>query len=122
MTVTVDAEVLRGEESPVSDGLVCALGLGLQQRRTFSSRFGPVMLANDGAEPSRGPLRPVAMGTGAGLGDVLVLGFAPEGDVVVEVRRAPRPDVSSPVLGPPELAECGPLPDHMVDNTGGEAE
>lgn len=94
LEVTVDADLLRGDESSVPDGLVRILGLGLQQRRTFSSRFGPVMLANDGPEPSRGPLRPVALGAGARLGDVLVLGFALEGDVVVEVHPAPQHDAS----------------------------
>jgi hypothetical protein len=89
LIVKVDPGLLRGDESSVPEGLVRALDLGLQQRRTFSSRFGPVMLGNDGPKASRGPLRPVAMGTGAGIGDTLVLGFAPEGDVVVEVRPDP---------------------------------
>jgi hypothetical protein len=104
LIVTVDPGLLRGDESPVSEGLVRALGLGLQQRRTFSSRFGPVMLANDGPEASRGPLRPVAMGTGVGIGDTLVLGFAPEGDVVVEVRPGPRGRPASGRTGSIEVA------------------
>jgi hypothetical protein len=36
----------------------------------------------------------VALGAGARLGDVLVLGFALEGDVVVEVHPAPQHDAS----------------------------
>jgi hypothetical protein len=85
---TVDDDLMRGGESAVPDDLVRRLGVGWRQRRTFSSRYGPVTLANDGAEPSRGPLRPIAMAVGARPGDVLVLGFAPEGDVVVMVRTA----------------------------------
>jgi hypothetical protein len=88
LTATVDHDLMRGSESSVPDGIVRGLGIGWRQRRTFSSRYGPVTLANDGTEPSRGPLRPIAMATGAGPGDVLVLGFAPDGDVVVEVRAA----------------------------------
>ena len=89
LAVTVDSDLMRGADSSVPEDLVRALDIGFQHRRTFSSRFGPVMLANDGPEPSRGPLRPVAMGVGARLGDVLLLGFALEGDVVVELQPAP---------------------------------
>ena len=88
LTATVDDDLMKGRECSVSDGIVRGLGIGWRQRRTFSSRYGPVTLANDESEPSRGPLRPIAMAAGAGPGDVLVLGFAPEGDVVVEVRAA----------------------------------
>ncbi len=82
----VDSDLLRGDESSVPDGIVRALGIGLRQRRTFSSRYGPVTLANDGTEPSRGSLRPIAMAAGASPGDVLALGFTAEGDVLVAVR------------------------------------
>jgi hypothetical protein len=82
----VDSDLLRGDESSVPDGIVRALGIGWRQRRTFSSRYGPVTLANDGTEPSRGSLRPIAMAAGASPGDVLALSFAPEGDVLVTVR------------------------------------
>ena len=88
LSATVDGDLLRGDESSVPDGIVRGLGIGWRQRRTFSSRYGPVTLANDGTEPSRGSLRPIAMAAGASTGDVLELGFAPEGDVVVEVRAA----------------------------------
>ena len=86
LLATIDDDLMRGGESAVPDDLVRCLGVGWRQRRTFSSRYGPVTLANDGAEPSRGPLRPIAMAAGARPGDVLALGFASEGDVVVEVR------------------------------------
>ncbi len=100
LVVTVDSDLMRGADSSVPEDLVRALDIGFQHRRTFSSRFGPVMLANDGPEPSRGPLRPVAMGVGARLGDVLLLGFALEGEVVVELQSAPaQGDAASFVAG-----------------------
>ena len=88
LSAIVDDDLMRGGECSVPESIVRCLGIGWRQRRTFSSRYGPVTLTNDGAEPSRGPLRPIAMAVGASPGDVLELGFAAGGDVVVEVRAA----------------------------------
>jgi hypothetical protein len=86
--VRVDAEVLRGAEAVVPGALVESLGVAMAARRTFSSRFGPIVLAHEGAQPVRGSVRAVALAAGARDDDTLLLGFSVEGDVVVEVRRA----------------------------------
>lgn len=85
LTVEVDPPLTAGSPAPVPPALVRALGLGLGQRRTFASRYGPVTISNDGPEPTRGPLRPLALGAGAEPGDSLVLGFGPDGDVLVQL-------------------------------------
>jgi len=85
--VRVDAEVIKGAEAPVPAGLIEALGLPALSRRTFSSRFGPVTLANEPPQATRGPLRAVALATGARPDDTVLLGFSRGGDVEVEVRR-----------------------------------
>jgi hypothetical protein len=87
LTVEIDAALLRGSSSAVPDALVRALGIGLGQRRTFASRYGPLTISNDGPEPARSPLRPLALGAGAALGDSLAIGLGADGDVVVEVHR-----------------------------------
>jgi hypothetical protein len=117
LTASVDGDLLRGGESSVPDGFVRALGIGWRQRRTFSSRYGPVTLANDGTEPSRGSLRPIAMAAGAGPGDVLELGFAPEGDVVVEVRAQAAVASSDPRTTGPHRAAS--QVDDATDETRG---
>jgi hypothetical protein len=89
LTVEVDAALMRGESAGVPSLLVRALGLGLGQRRTFASRYGPVTISNDGPAPMRGPLRPLVLGAGADSGEFLALGFGAGGDVVVEVLRTP---------------------------------
>ncbi len=67
--------------------LVEGLGLAPLTRRTFSSRCGPVTLAHDTLQPTRGPVRVVALAAGAQLDDTLLLGFRASGDMDVEVRR-----------------------------------
>ena len=54
-------------------------GLGPAARRTFSSRWGPVTLAHDTLQPTRGPVRAVALAAGARVDDTLLLGFGPPG-------------------------------------------
>lgn len=85
--VRVDPEVLRGSEATVPVALVEGLGLTPLSRRTFSSRWGPVSLAYDTLQPTRGPVRAVALATGARVDDTLLLGFRTTGSLDVEVRR-----------------------------------
>ena len=85
--VRVDPEVLRGSEAAVPVALVEGLGLAPLSRRTFSSRWGPVTLAYDTLQPTRGPVRAVALAAGAHVDDTLLLGFKASGDLDVEVRR-----------------------------------
>ncbi len=85
--VRVDPAVLRGSEAAVPVALVEGLGLAPLTRRTFSSRWGPVTLAYDTLQPTRGPVRAVALATGAQVDDTLMLGFRVTGDMDVEVRR-----------------------------------
>ncbi|MGH9292660.1 MAG: hypothetical protein ACRDZ6_07785 [Acidimicrobiales bacterium] len=68
--VDVDSGVLAGSESAAPEALIRALGVGWRQRRTFSSRYGPVTVANDGPEPSHSSLRPLAFGAGARRGTI----------------------------------------------------
>jgi hypothetical protein len=86
--VRVDTDALHGSEAAVPAALVEGVGLAPLTRRTFSSRWGPVTLAHDGPQPTRGSVRAVALAAGARLDDTLLLGFSPAGDAVVEVRRA----------------------------------
>lgn len=87
--VRVDADVTRGSEAPVPAGLVQALSLPPLSRRTFSSRYGPVTLANEPPQATRGPLRAVVLAAGARPEDTVLLGFSRNGDLEVEVRRGP---------------------------------
>ncbi len=87
--VRVDEEVLRGSEAAVPAALVEGLGLAPLARRTFSSRWGPVTLGHDGAQPTRGSVRAIALAAGANPDDTLLLGFSGAGEVAVEVRRGP---------------------------------
>jgi hypothetical protein len=90
--VRVDEDALRGTKAPVPSSLMAEVGVAQHRRRTFSSRYGPIVLANDGAIPVRGPVRAVALASGATLGVTLLLGFSPAGDVEVQVRRAGTAD------------------------------
>lgn len=86
--VRLDADVLHGAEAAVPVALVERLGLARFSRRTFSSRWGPVALAYDDPQPTRGSVRAVALAVGARVDDTLLLGFSPGGDVDVDVRRS----------------------------------
>ena len=97
--VRVDAGVIKGLEAPVPAGLVEALGLAPLSRRTFSSRYGPVSLANEPPQALRGPLRAVVLAAGARPDDTVLLGFSRNGDLEVEVRRGPAQ------AGPVDMAE-----------------
>lgn len=110
--VRVDEDVLHGCAAEVPSGLVERLGLVPPARRTFSSRWGPVTLAHDGPHPTRGSVRAVALAAGARHGDTLLLGFAAEGDVAVEVRRGTvpvKPAAEQPAAATlfPELSVTG---------------
>ena len=85
--VRVDGDVLRGSEASVPVALVEGLGLAPLTRRTFSSRWGPVTLSYDTLQATRGPVRAVALATGAKVDDTLLLGFRATGDLEIEVRR-----------------------------------
>jgi hypothetical protein len=86
LQIEVDEDVLGGATASVPVPLVAALGMQQGTRRTFATRFGPVALVYDGDRPMRGTLRPVALAAGAGLGDVVALGFhAGGGDAVVRL-------------------------------------
>ncbi|MHB8245333.1 MAG: hypothetical protein ACYDGN_08275 [Acidimicrobiales bacterium] len=94
--VDLDATVMSGSHAPAPEALVRALGLGWHQRRTFASRYGPVTISNDDAEPSHSSLRPLAFGSGAQLGDRLILGFGSGGDVLVELQNRGAGGASKP--------------------------
>ncbi len=86
--VRVDADVLRGCEAVVPVALMEGLGLAPLTRCTFSSRWGPVALAYDRTQPTRGSVRAIALAAGARSDDILLLGFSgPSRDVVVQVRH-----------------------------------
>ena len=113
--VRVDDAVLRGEEAAVPVELAEGLGLDAGSRRTFSCRWGPVALTCEGPQPTRGSLRAVARAAGARLGDTLLLGFSPTGDLAVEVREAAYPapggaagtaEAAAPCPGPPPAADA----------------
>ena len=110
--VKIDDEALRGSEADVPVALVEGLGLEPPGRRTFSSRWGPLSLAYEGAQPTRGSVRAVALAAGARVDDTLLLGFSVAGDVAVEVRPAVAPG-SSPgesatgFVFSPEIANGG---------------
>jgi hypothetical protein len=95
--VRVDAEVLRGSEAAVPVALVEGLGLAPFGHRTFSGRWGPVTLAHEPPQPTRGAVRAVALAAGARPDDTLLLGFGVRGDLEVEVRRG------ASQAGPPEV-------------------
>lgn len=99
--VKVDDDVLRGCEAPVPTALVEGVGMVAPARRTFSSRWGPVTLAHDGAHPTRGSVRAIALAAGANPDDTLLLGFSPAADVAVEVRRGPAQPEARDVHGAP---------------------
>lgn len=89
LQVLVGEDVLAGSGGPVPAGLVDGVGLRPGARRSFSTRYGPVMLTQAASGPARGSLRPVALATGAAAGDVLVLRFRPsDGVASVELVRA----------------------------------
>ena len=71
--VRVDGDVLRGSEASVPVALAEGLGLAPLTRRTFSSRWGPVTLSYDTLQATRGPVRAVALATGAKVDDTLLL-------------------------------------------------
>jgi hypothetical protein len=110
--VKIDEQALRGSEAPVPVALVEGLGLEPPARRIFSSRWGPVTLAYDGTQPTRGSVRAVALAVGAHLDDTILLGFTASGDAAVEVRRAAVPvdgpglTATAPVFFP-EIANGG---------------
>ncbi len=84
--VRVDGDVLRGSEASVPVALAEGLGLAPLTRRAFSSRWGPVTLSYDTLQATRGPVRAVALATGAKVVDTLLLGFRKTGDLEIEVR------------------------------------
>ncbi|MGH9164379.1 MAG: hypothetical protein ACRDZW_02555 [Acidimicrobiales bacterium] len=89
LRVPVEDHMLAGAGASVPAALVECLGLPRRARRSFSTRYGPVVLTHDAAGPARGSLRPVALATGAAVGDDLVLRFGPDdGTAAVEVVRA----------------------------------
>ena len=74
--VQVDPDVLRGGEAAVPVALMEAVGLAPLTRCTFSSRWGPVTLAYDRPQPTRGSVRAIALAAGARADDILLLGFS----------------------------------------------
>jgi hypothetical protein len=109
--VRVDDGVLHGSEAVVPVALAEGLGLAPLTRRTFSSRWGPVTLAHEGAYPTRGSVRAVALATGARCDDTLLLGFSADGAVMVEVRHGSGqlsvPDASGAEAMFPEVVTGG---------------
>ena len=80
---------------------------------TFCSRWGPVTLAYDRPQPTRGSVRAIALAAGARSDDSLLLGFSGSSrDVVVQVRHGSalmdRPEGTSvDVTLFPEVASGG---------------
>lgn len=111
--VRVDADVLHGSEAPVPAALAEGLGLDRLARRTFSSRWGPITLAYEGPQPTRGSVRAVAMAAGAGAGDTLLLGFSAAGQVEVEVRSGSARITEAGELNDPTTL----LPEHLTEQT-----
>ncbi len=101
--VRVDAAVLAGDEAVIPTSLVEGLGVAPLNRRSFATRYGPVVVANDGAAPTRGSVRAVALAAGARVGDTMMIGFRPDGHAVVEVRHGTGQA--------PTAAEAGAPPD-----------
>jgi hypothetical protein len=90
LRVPVDAGVLGGN-LPLSDELLGVASVRPDHRRTFTSRYGPVTIIDEGPSPGLGPLRHVALACGAQPGDELWLGFGPAGDVSIRRRDADHP-------------------------------
>lgn len=78
LTIAVDRDVLGGAGAPIPPAVARAAGLQRGSRRTFTTRFGPVPLTFDGEMPTRGSVRPVALATGARVGDELVITLYPD--------------------------------------------
>jgi hypothetical protein len=91
LRVAVDAALLSGTHHPAPSDLAEALALPSGHRRTFASRYGPVSLVHDCGEPSIESLRPVALASGAGQGDTLVLGFTADGTLTVKLLTGNEP-------------------------------
>ncbi len=113
LAVEIDRDALRGAASEVTAALAEGLGMRPPQRRTFSSRWGPVSLAYESQAVTRGSVRAVALAAGARLGDTLLLGFSTDGDLAVKVQaagsqsgRADRESAGT-VPFPPELVSGG---------------
>jgi hypothetical protein len=96
LRVPVDDALLSGRHHPAPSELAEELGLAPGQRRTFAGRYGPVSLINDSGDPTIETLRPVALASGAGHGDVLALGFAPDGALTVELLTGQEPATRQP--------------------------
>ncbi len=91
LQTAVDAAMLRGSAEAVPRSCVEALGIPIGGRRTFTTRFGPIVLNHNAGQPTRGSLRPVALAAGAKEGDLLVLEFdAAAGQASVELAVAPQ--------------------------------
>ena len=87
LVVPVDEDALRGAEASAPAALGEGLKLAPNLRRSYASRWGPVALAHEGSHLVRGSVRAVALAAGAQVGDTLMLGFSPAGDLLVEVRQ-----------------------------------
>lgn len=97
--VEVDLAVLGGASAPVSPALVRALGIGPGDRRTFSTRYGPVAVAYDADVPTRGSIRPIALAVGAAIGDELLITLDSHGhEGAVQLIASAR---SAPIATPP---------------------
>lgn len=91
LAVTVDRNLLAGHSGPAPFSLMVRLGITVGARRSFATRYGPMLLTNAADGPRHGTLRPIAVACGATPGDFLMLTFE-EGSPSVEVKlqRAPR--------------------------------
>jgi hypothetical protein len=70
-------------------------------------------LSYDTLQATRGPVRAVALATGAKVDDTLLLGFRPTGDLEIEVRRSSgrtgaMDDAAEKALIFPEIASIVP--------------
>lgn len=95
LRLAVDEAVLAGRSQPAPAELAHAVGVAPDHRRTFAGRYGPISLVNDDDGPLLASLRPIALACGATVGDTLLLGFSPDGNLTVKLHtgeaQAPEP-------------------------------
>ena len=84
VAVPVTPEVMAGDQAALAGDLACLLGLPANDPVTLVTRFGPMTVTYDGARVMRGTARPVALASGAAIGDVLWFVIDPR-DLAAEV-------------------------------------
>lgn len=99
--VIVTGDVMAGDtaEAPIELATSLALTPGLE--RKLPTKFGPFIVSYDGVRVVRGSVRPVALASGARVGDVLVFVIDPQQSAVeVTVEADPSTRLFDPVQPP----------------------